>query len=163
MKPFSHAFYLFLFPYVVAAALVAPKDSPDLCAKSCENSLKLLRYDDVKPTASALRQACSSRLALSSIYLCLDLNCGAETRDSTLQHLNVTCYESFGSSIPAFKMVYTDEEIAGLKRISKNDSFSPESPSTEVVVPSPDWFRAWFNTLVYIQLLFFLSFASPII
>lgn len=141
--------YLSLLVHVSKAQSAAPKDSPDLCVKSCESSLQSLRYTDVDPAASALRQACQSRLALSSKFLCLDLNCGAKTRNSALQRLNATCYDSFGNPIPAFKIDYTDEEIAGLKKISKNDSFGAGDPSSEVVIPSPEWFSAWFDTLVY--------------
>ncbi|KAL7907656.1 ferric reductase like transmembrane component domain-containing protein [Trichoderma velutinum] len=125
----------------------SPKESPELCVKSCENSLKSVRYNDVDPAASALRQACQSRLALSSEYLCVDLNCGAETCYSALQHRNATCYASFGSPIPAFKTDYTHDEIAGLTKIGKNDSFDGGNTSKEVVVPSPELFTSWFDTL----------------
>ncbi|KAL6788757.1 ferric reductase like transmembrane component domain-containing protein [Trichoderma sp. SZMC 28012] len=139
--------YLSLIAHLSNAQPLSPKDSPKLCVKSCENSLKSVRYSDVDSAASPKRQACQSRLALSSEYLCLDLNCGAETRDSALQHRNATCYASFGSPIPAFKTYYTDEEIAGLTRIGKNDSFDAGNTSQEVVIPSPEWFISWFDTL----------------
>ncbi|KAL6814399.1 ferric reductase like transmembrane component domain-containing protein [Trichoderma sp. SZMC 28015] len=139
--------YLSLLAHLSNAQPLSPKDSPKLCVKSCENSLKSVRYSDVDSAASPKRQACQSRLALSSEYLCLDLNCGAETRDSALQHRNATCYASFGSPIPAFKTDYTDEEIAGLTRIGKNDSFDAGNTSQEVVIPSPEWFISWFDTL----------------
>ncbi|KAL7786554.1 ferric reductase like transmembrane component domain-containing protein [Trichoderma afarasin] len=139
--------YLSLLAHLSNAQPLSPKDSPKLCVKSCENSLKSVRYSDVDSAASPKRQACQSRLALSSEHLCLDLNCGAETRDSALQHRNATCYASFGSPIPAFKTDYTDEEIAGLTRIGKNDSFDAGNTSKEVVIPSPEWFLLWFDTL----------------
>ncbi|KAL7941304.1 ferric reductase like transmembrane component domain-containing protein [Trichoderma barbatum] len=148
MRFFTQApIYVSLLIDVSKAQPASPKNSPELCVKSCEISLKSVRYGDVDSAASALRQACQSRLALSSQYLCLDLNCGAETRNSALQHHNATCCDSFGSSIPDFKTDYTDEEIAGLKKIGKNDSFGPGTTSPEVAIPSPEWFSAWFETL----------------
>ncbi|KAM6479473.1 ferric reductase like transmembrane component-domain-containing protein [Trichoderma sp. SZMC 28011] len=148
MRRFTQAtLYLSLIAHLSNAQPLSPKESPKLCVKSCENSLKSVRYSDVDSTASPRRQACQSRLALSSEYLCLDLNCGAETRDSALQHRNATCYASFGSPIPAFKTDYTNEEIAGLTKIGKNDSFDAGNTSQEVVIPSPEWFALWFDTL----------------
>lgn len=148
MRAFAHALYLSHFTYVTIAAPTEPKSSPGLCVKSCESSLQSLRYVDVSHAASITQQACQSRLSLSSTYLCLGLNCGKETRGQALQQLNATCYDSFGSSIPTFKTDFTDEEIAGLKKINKNDSFSSENPLNGVVIPSPELFSAWFNTLV---------------
>lgn len=149
MRRFTQAtLYLSLLAHLSNAQALFPKGSPKLCVKSCENSLKSVRYSDVDPTASPRRQACQSRLALSSEYLCLDLNCGAETRNSALQHRNATCYASFGSPIPAFKTDYTDEEIAGIPKVGKNDSFDAGNTSQEVVIPSPEWFKLWFDTLV---------------
>lgn len=142
--------YLSLFAHVSASESATSNDSSALCVESCENSLRSVRYTDVDPTASPLRQACQSRLALSSKYLCLGLNCGAETRDSTLRSFNTTCDDSFGGPIPAFKTDYTDEEVAALKKIEKGDSFDLGNPLDEVVVPSPELFNAWFNTLVHI-------------
>ncbi|KAL7954017.1 ferric reductase like transmembrane component domain-containing protein [Trichoderma compactum] len=139
--------YLSLLAHLSNAQPPSPKDSPELCVKSCQNSLKSVRFNDVDLAAAPLRQACQSRLALSSEYLCLDLNCGAETRDSALQHRNATCYASFGSPIPAFKTDYTDEEIAGFTKVGKNDSFDAGNPSDEVMIPSPEWFISWFDTL----------------
>lgn len=129
-------------------AAAVPKDSPDLCVRSCEASLKSLRFADVNATASPLRQACQSRLALSSKYLCLSLNCGTRTCDSAIQHHNATCYDSFGSPIPAFRTDFTDEEIAGVKKIGKGDTFGSDNPLAGVVLPSPERFGAWFETLV---------------
>jgi hypothetical protein len=130
-------------------AAAVPKDSPDLCVRSCEASLKPLRFVDADAAALPLRQACQSRLALSSKYLCLSLNCGTRTCDSAIQHHNATCYDSFGSPIPTFRTNYTDEEIAGLKRIGKGDAFGSDKPLAEVVIPSYDRFNTWFKTLVY--------------
>lgn len=148
MRAFTHALYLSHFTYVTIAAITEPENSPDLCVKSCESSLQSLRYVDVNPEASAPQQACQSRLSLSSAYLCLSLNCGKETRDQALRQLNATCYESFGIFIPTFKTDFTDKEIAGLKRTNKNDSFGSANPLNGVVIPSPELFSAWFNTLV---------------
>ncbi|PTB63301.1 hypothetical protein BBK36DRAFT_1171544 [Trichoderma citrinoviride] len=125
----------------------APKDSPDLCVRSCDASLRKLRFADVDATASTLKHACQSRLALSSQYLCLSLNCGTNTRDSEIQRHNATCYDSFGSPIPAFRTDYTDEEIAGLKRVGKGDAFGYDNPLAEVVIPSFERFNTWFETL----------------
>ncbi|KAL6856373.1 ferric reductase like transmembrane component domain-containing protein [Trichoderma novae-zelandiae] len=150
MRLFVHApLYLPLLAQVSDARQPAavPKDSPGLCVTSCEASLKSLRFADVNATASTLIQACRSRLALSSKYVCLGLNCGTKTRDSAIQHHNATCYNSFGSPVPAFKTDYTDDEVAGLKEVSKDDSFGSDNPLAEVVVPSPQWFKAWFDTL----------------
>ncbi|KAL7921239.1 ferric reductase like transmembrane component domain-containing protein [Trichoderma austrokoningii] len=147
MRAFTHALYLSHFAHVAIAALIDPKSSPDLCVKSCESSFQSLRYVDVSPAASALQQACQSRLALSSTYLCLGFNCGKETREQALRQLNATCCALFGSSIPTFKTDFTDKEITGLKRINKNDSFSSENPLQGVVIPSPELFSAWFDTL----------------
>ncbi|KAL7931355.1 ferric reductase like transmembrane component domain-containing protein [Trichoderma chlorosporum] len=148
MRLFTKGFlYLSLLVHISEAQAASPKGSPELCVKSCENSLKSVRFIDVDPTTSNLWQACQSRLALSSIYLCLDLNCGAETRNSALQHHNSTCYDSFGDLIPSFKTDFTDEETAALRRVTKNDSFDVGNPLDEVVIPSLDWFSAWFDTL----------------
>jgi hypothetical protein len=148
MRAFTYALYLSHFTHIAIAAPTEPRRSPELCVKSCESSLQSLRYADVNPAASTAQQACQSRLSLSSTYLCLGLNCGKETRDQALRQLNATCYESFHSSIPAFKTDFTDEEIAGLKRIYKNDSFGSANPLSRVVIPSPELFNAWFDTLV---------------
>ncbi|KAK4082417.1 uncharacterized protein Triagg1_2229 [Trichoderma aggressivum f. europaeum] len=148
MRRFTRAtLYLSLLAHLSNAQPLSPQESPKLCVKSCENSLKSVRFNDADPAASARRQACQSRLALSSEYLCLDLNCGAKTRDSALQHRNATCYASFGSPIPAFKTDYTDEEIAGLLKVGKNDTFDAGNTSQEAVIPSPEWFTSWFDTL----------------
>ncbi|KAL6900551.1 ferric reductase like transmembrane component domain-containing protein [Trichoderma evansii] len=147
MRAFTHALYLSHFTHVAIAALTEPKSSPDLCVKSCESSLQSLRYVDVSPAASAPQQVCQSRLSLSSRYLCLSLNCGKDTRDLALRQLNTTCYESLGSSIPAFRTIFTDEEVAGLKRINKDDSFNSENPLNSIVIPSSELFSAWFDTL----------------
>ncbi|KAK1240407.1 hypothetical protein MKX07_004435 [Trichoderma sp. CBMAI-0711] len=84
---------------------------------------------------------------MSSKYLCLSLNCGTRTCDSAIQHHNATCYDSFGSPIPTFRTNYTDEEIAGLKRIGKGDAFGSDKPLAEEVIPSYDRFNTWFKTL----------------
>lgn len=161
MRAFTHPLFLSYLTYVAVATLAEPQSSPDLCVKSCESSLQSLRYIDVSAEASAPKQACQSRLSLSSTYLCLGLNCGNETRDWALRQHNTTCYDTFGSSIPSFKTDFTDEEIAGLKRINKNDSFNPENPLNGVFIPSPELFSAWFNTLV--NMLSSCFFLSPII
>jgi hypothetical protein len=142
MRVFSHALFISQLSHAAVAAPTEPKSSPDLCVKSCESSLQSLRYVDVSPAVSAPQLACQSR------YLCLGLNCGEETRDQALRHLNATCYDSFGSSIPSFKTNFTDEEIAGLRRIHKNDSFSSANPLNRVAIPSPEFFSVWFDTLV---------------
>ncbi|UKZ58305.1 hypothetical protein TrVGV298_012173 [Trichoderma virens] len=148
MRLFAQAtLYLSLLPHISKAQPADPKNSPELCVKSCENSLKSVRYSDVDPAASALRRACQSRLALSSKYLCLDLNCGAETRNWALQHHNATCYDAFGSPLPAFKTDYTEEEMTGLRKVGKDDSFDAGNESSEAVIPSLEWFSAWFDTL----------------
>ncbi|KAL7809447.1 ferric reductase like transmembrane component domain-containing protein [Trichoderma gracile] len=124
-----------------------PRESPELCVRSCDASLKPLRFVDADATALPFRQACQSRLAVSSKYLCLRLNCGTRTCDAAIQHHNTTCYDSFGSPIPAFRTNYTDEEVAGLKKIGKGDTFGSDKPLTEVVIPSYDRFNTWFETL----------------
>lgn len=148
MRAFTHALFVSHFTHVATATLTEPKSSPGLCVKSCESSLQSLRFVDVSPAASASQQACQSRLSLSSRYLCLGLNCGKETRDQALRQLNATCYDSLGSSIPSFKTDFTIEEIAGLRRVHKNDSFGSANPLHGVVVPSPQFFSVWFDTLV---------------
>lgn len=159
MRAFTHALFLSQFSHVAIAALAEHRSSPDLCVKSCESSLQSLRYVDVSSAASVPQQACQSRLSLSSRYLCLGLNCGEKTRDQALRQLNATCYDSFGSSIPSFKTDFTDEEILGLRRIHKNDSFSSANPLNKVVVPSPEFFSVWFDTLVN-MLSFYVSLLS---
>lgn len=159
MRAFTHALFLSQFSHVAIAALAEPKSSPDLCVKSCESSLQSLRFVDVSSAASVPQQACQSRLSLSSSYLCLGLNCGEKTRDQALRQLNATCYESFGIFIPTFKTDFTDKEIAGLKRTNKNDSFGSANPLNGVVVPSPEFFSVWFDTLVN-MLSFYISLSS---
>ncbi|PTB72342.1 hypothetical protein M440DRAFT_1405738 [Trichoderma longibrachiatum ATCC 18648] len=150
MRLFAHApLCLPLLAQVSHArqAAAAPKDSPDLCVRSCDASLKPLRFVDADATALPLRQACQSRLALSSKYLCLSLNCGTRACDSAIQHHNATCYDTFGSPIPTFRTNYSDEEIAGLKKIGKGDGFGSDKPLAEVVIISFERFNDWFETL----------------
>lgn len=150
MRAFAHAIFLSQLSHAAIAAPTEHKNSPDLCVKSCESSLQSVRYADVSPAVSAPQQACQSCLSLSSRYLCLGLNCGEETRNQALRQLNATCYHSFGSSIPSFKTDFKDEEIARLRRIHKNDSFSSANPLNRVAIPSPEFFSVWFDTLVNI-------------
>lgn len=156
MRAITQALFLSQLSHAAIAAPTEPRKSPDLCVKSCESSLQSLQFVDVRPALSATQQACQSRLSLSSRYLCLSLNCGEETRDQALRQLNTTCYDSFGSSIPAFKTDFTDEEIARLRRIHKNDSFSSANPLNRAAIPSPEFFSLWFVTLVNILSFHFL-------
>ncbi|KND87213.1 Ferric reductase transmembrane component 5 [Tolypocladium ophioglossoides CBS 100239] len=136
---------LFLIPFALATGVIPQ----GFCAESCQNCLRSVRFNDSDPTASDLVHSCRSRLALSSTYLCLDLNCGAQSGHQALREHNATCQRTLGVSIPPLSIIanFTSDDISRIRRISKNDSFGPEQPLCEAVVPSSEFFIAWVETL----------------
>lgn len=141
---------LWLIPLAFAGGAIPQ----GLCAESCQNCLQSVRFNDSDPTASDIVHSCRSRLALSSTYLCHDLNCGAQSGRLVLQERNATCQRKLGISIPPLSTIanFTSDDVARIRRISKNDSFDPEQPLCEVVVPSSEFFIAWFETLVRLKI-----------
>lgn len=91
-------------------------------------------------------------MSLESTYLCLDLNCDAAARDKGFQMLAETCRTAGngGVEIPPLSIVdgYTDEDIAGFRRVNWTDDYGAGDQFDEIVLPTESFFAAWFGTLV---------------
>ncbi|KAM3505451.1 hypothetical protein MY10362_002949 [Beauveria mimosiformis] len=120
------------------------------CAESCQNSLRPVIFADFLLHATLREQNCKSALSLTSRYLCIDLNCGASTRDMALARMNDTCQTFFNTSIPIFSRLanYTHEEILNFPRIYRSDTLGPQEPRHGPVLPSPEYFSVWLQTLI---------------
>ncbi|PNY24359.1 Uncharacterized protein TCAP_05704 [Tolypocladium capitatum] len=141
---------LALLSHLLWAQPVFAGTTESTCASACRECFQSVWFEPVDPAESRFEQSCRNRLALSSAYLCLRLNCAAEARDAALAALNASCEETFHAPIPPFSLVadYTADAIAHLRRIDKDASFGPHEPLDEVVLPSPDFLRVWNETLV---------------
>lgn len=143
-----HLVLLLSLPHILLSA--ASSLSPTICARACGNCLGTLRFNDSSLAESPFSQSCKSRLALTSRYLCLDLNCGAQGRDLAIQEHNVTCQETFSISIPPFSAVanLTTEEISHLRRVEKDEVYDTNEIFHEIILPSARFFIGWYGTLV---------------
>ena len=137
---------LILLPLLGATQTVSA-EIERICANACRKCFQSVTF---APAAPKFEQSCRNRLALSSSYLCFHLNCGADDRDAALASLNASCQEILRVSIPPFSLVadYTADDIARLRRVTKDDSFGADDALDEIVLPSPDFFRVWNDTLV---------------
>lgn len=141
---------LFLCLVLVPVAHAARLGSWALCAESCQNAFRSVQFNDTQYAGSDLERSCESILGLSSTYLCLEIYCGQEYRRLALQERNETCQGTLGVSIPPFSIVanLTHDNASAIRRIDENDGFDALNPAVEVVVPSLEFFTAWYNTLV---------------
>lgn len=133
-----------------------------ICLQACKKCFKPVPFAEPShnndaPAAAdatlpnAVPQSCQNRLALSSMYLCLDLYCTTpQDRDTSLQSLNATCLDKFHAAIPAFDLVsnYTTGDVARLRRFTRNETFSKNEPVGEVILPTGEYYTLWFDTLV---------------
>ncbi|OAA38921.1 ferric-chelate reductase [Beauveria brongniartii RCEF 3172] len=119
------------------------------CAESCQNSLGPVIFADFLLHATLREQNCKSALSLTSTYLCIDLNCGASTRDMALARMNDTCQTLFNTTIPIFSRLsnYTHGEILNFPRIHRSDTLGPQEPRHGPVLPAPEYFSVWLQTL----------------
>ncbi|KAK8147512.1 hypothetical protein G3M48_001521 [Beauveria asiatica] len=119
------------------------------CAESCANSLRPVIFADFLLHATLREQNCKSALSLTSTYLCIDLNCGASTRDMALARMNDTCQTFFNTTIPIFSRLgnYTHREISNFQRIHRSDTLGPQEPRHGPVLPAPEYFNVWLQTL----------------
>lgn len=134
--------------YLPGSAAVSTHET--LCAEACQKCFAGIRFNDTAPEYSEAQHSCRSRLFLSSAYLCADLNCAPGTSVLAMQKHNVTCQETFRVVLPPISQLsnWTDEAVARVRRIGKTDIFTPEDPASELLLPSPAYFTAWFETLV---------------
>ncbi|GJN79677.1 hypothetical protein PLIIFM63780_003195 [Purpureocillium lilacinum] len=123
------------------------------CAQACQNCLRSFRFTDSSPADSKFSQSCRSRLALSSAYLCFETECGPEDRAASISSVNETCIDVIGIPVPGFDIVanYTADDISRLRRVTRNESLAVGEPFSKPVLPSPEHFNAWFETLDAVQ------------
>ncbi|ODA79408.1 hypothetical protein RJ55_05001 [Drechmeria coniospora] len=125
------------------------------CRDACQNCLQSVRFDDADPTSSPSEQSCRSLLALSSLYLCWSVHCGGhEGASEAVEAWNATCVETYSTSLPALDDVlanYTDDDVARLRQLSRNDSLVAGPPLSEAVIPSSSHFRVWHETLLAVE------------
>ncbi|EGX92318.1 ferric-chelate reductase [Cordyceps militaris CM01] len=119
------------------------------CVESCQNALEPVIFTDFVSHRAPEEQACKSTLSLTSTCLCLDLYCGAPTRDLAWQRLNGTCVGLFNTSLPAISHLanYTREQISHLPRIQRRHVLGPQQPWDKPVLPAPHYFSVWLQTL----------------
>lgn len=120
------------------------------CVESCKSSIEPVVFSDIDPEISPWERQCRSNLALISIYLCWDINCGELSRNIALGRQNETCQQIYGVEIPPFSIVsnYTADVIAQLPRVHEDGSFTGDNPLSEAAIPAPENFQKWFATLV---------------
>ncbi|KAM3470966.1 hypothetical protein MY8738_009528 [Beauveria namnaoensis] len=120
------------------------------CSESCQNSLRPVIFADFLGHATLREQNCKSALSLTSTYICIDLYCGASTRKMALARMNDTCQTFFNTSIPIFSRLsnYTEREISNFPRIHRSDTLGPLEPRHGPVLPAPEYFNIWLQTLL---------------
>lgn len=133
------------------AAAKAPRQKRDLCLQSCESALAPAPFGDklIAPAAAG-KTICRSRLALTSLYLCLVVFCDREARSKELATLNETCLGLRAGPVPPITIVsnYTAGDIERLRHIELYEEFAPGETVDEVVFPALPLYKAWFDTLV---------------
>lgn len=133
------------------AAAKAPGRRTDLCLQSCESALAPAPFNDkVLAPAATGKTICRSRLAVTSLYLCLEVFCEREARSKELAALNETCLGLGAGPIPPISIIsnYTAGDIERLRHIKLHEEFTPGETLGEVVVPATALYKAWFDTLV---------------
>ncbi|KAG5943447.1 hypothetical protein E4U53_007055 [Claviceps sorghi] len=124
------------------AAAKTPEKHSDLCLQSCRGPIVRLRFHDAA-------QLCASRLALQSTLLCVAAYCDKVEREADWDVLNEMCLAEGRSGIPPWSSLsnYTAGDIERLRHVQIHEEFPPEHEFDEVVVPSTELYRAWFDTL----------------
>ncbi|KAH8707679.1 Ferric/cupric reductase transmembrane component B [Beauveria bassiana] len=63
--------------------------------------------------------------------------------------MNDTCQTFFNTSIPIFSRLsnYTEREISNFPRIYRSDTLGPLEPRHGPVLPAPEYFNVWLQTL----------------
>lgn len=89
-------------------------------------------------------------LHIKSLYLCADVHCHVLERDRGLGAQNETCQQYLNTSLPPFEIVaaYSEDEIAGLRRLTKEESVA-ETVLNEVVLPEESFWQLWYDSLVW--------------
>ncbi|KAG6012106.1 hypothetical protein E4U54_007723 [Claviceps lovelessii] len=125
-----------------------PAKYSDLCLQSCRGPIARLRFHDARAPA-AISQLCSSPLAMQSTLLCVEVYCDKADRDVDWDALNSMCLAEGGTGIPPWSSVsnYTAGDIERLRHVQLDEEFPPEHVLNEVVLPSAELYRAWFDTL----------------
>ncbi|KAF7556911.1 hypothetical protein G7046_g6172 [Stylonectria norvegica] len=132
-----------------APSAVAEGDSSaEICFEACQNALHQVHFDDMRWNQTGLNKTCHSLKAMASLYLCLETYCSPEARVIGLGPLNKTCQESTDSAIPPFDLIanYSSEDIGKIRRVEQEDT-NKSYTFFEVVLPSVEFFGAWFDTL----------------
>lgn len=120
------------------------------CFEACQMTLKQARFTDVDEGANRRVQACESRFALTSLYLCTLLYCTIGERTAGLDAHNSTCQRTVGSSIPPFDIVianYTEKDISRVLRLSR-DNYEAPIYLGEPAIPLDNFFTLAYDTLV---------------
>lgn len=134
------------------AAAAKSNDEEPLCLRSCRNCLQSVRFADSLSTAPGPSPSCRSRLSLSSLYLCLRLNCHPDARTPALNALYDSCQPDSSSPTPPWTAVanFTSDEIERVPRLGRKDVLHLGHPLSEVALPSLEFYSLWFDTLVSI-------------
>lgn len=133
-----------------AFASAAAEETAASCARSCDNCLEDVPFEDADLNATFTERRCSSRLRSISTYLCLKTHCPAADRDHALDLLNATCQETLGVSVPPYSIIsnYSSEDIRNLQHIKFNETFASHTTLKQPVVPEEQFYTGWFDTLV---------------
>ncbi|RFU33083.1 hypothetical protein B7463_g3217, partial [Scytalidium lignicola] len=139
-----------IWPASIAAARASSglRDAP--CFEACQMTLRQVRFTDLDGAGANRRiQACQSRLALTSLYLCSSVYCSVGERTAGLDAQNSTCRETVGLSILPFDIIanYTEGDIAQLRRLSRDNYVAPIELA-ELAIPSEKFFDLAHDTLV---------------
>jgi len=130
-------------------AATTPGKDPDLCLQSCRGPIVRLRFRDAHAPAAA-SQLCSSRLAIQSTLLCVTVYCDKGRRQEDWDALNDMCLAEGAAGIPPWSSLsnYTAGDIERLRHVQLHEEIPPEHVFNDVVIPSSQLYRAWFDTLV---------------
>ncbi|QUC17386.1 uncharacterized protein UV8b_01627 [Ustilaginoidea virens] len=121
----------------------------DLCLPSCQNFVRGLPFRDSESSPAATPQLCVSRLAIISVYLCLEIYCDKAASEPELAILNDTCVAAGGAGIPPLSIIsnYTAGDIERLQHVDVGDEIPRGQPLTEPAVPSFALYKSWLDTL----------------
>lgn len=147
------------FPALLAASLLASWPSPaqawrptdragPMCFDACQMTLREPFFEDVRKGSSKTARNCLSRLALTSLYLCLEVHCRPESRAPGLAARNESCVRSLQTPILPYDIIanYTDDVVAGLRRIT-DDEVDHILVLNEAVLPSDEFYADAHDTL----------------
>ncbi|KAF9876870.1 ferric reductase like transmembrane component [Colletotrichum karsti] len=126
--------------------------SGGFCFDACQNTIRAPHFNDTAPAKSKLVQSCESLLHIKSLYLCAGVHCDAAERDRGIAAQNETCVRYMNASLPPFDIVagYSDEEIAGMRRLRKEESVA-ETVLNEVVLPEESFWQIWYDSLESVE------------